>query len=334
MTRLTLVVCISVLGLALPPILVNAQSVATPRAETPADYPRRSVRLLVPFAPGGGTDIIARLTAQKVGDAWGQSVVVDNRAGGGGTIAADLAAKAAPDGYTLLFPSISVALAPALYRKLPYDTEKDLAPVILVAMQQNLLVVHPSLPAKSVKELIALAKSRPGEIRVATGGAGASDHLAMELFRTTAGINLVNVPYKGQTPGTTALMGGEVHMQVSPMASLMPFVKSGKLRALAVTGAARAKTAPELPTIAEAGLPGYEFHVWYALLAPGATPAPIIRRINEGFDRALSAQDVRDRLAEIGIDALGGTTEKFAGFLKTEMRKWAKVIKEAGIQVE
>jgi tripartite-type tricarboxylate transporter receptor subunit TctC len=333
MMRFMLGVCLSVLWLALPAASAHAQSAAIAR-DASADYPRRSVRLLVPFAAGGGTDIIARVVARKVSDAWGQPVVVDNRAGGGGTIAADLAAKSSPDGYTLLLPSISVALAPALYRKLPYDTEKDLAPVILVAVQQNLLVVNPSVPAKSVKELIALAKSKPGEIRVATGGAGASDHIAMELFRTIAGINLVNVPYKGQAPGTTALLGGEVQMQISPMASLMPLVKSGKLRALAVTGGTRASTAPELPTIAEAGLPGYEFRVWYALLAQGATPRPIIRKINEAFDRALAAQDVRERLAEMGIEALGGSTEQFSLFLKNEIKKWTKVIKDAGIQVE
>ena len=329
MTHLTLRVCVSMLWLALPSIPVNAQSVATS-----ADYPRRSVRLLVPFAPGGGTDIIARLTAQKVSEAWGQPIVVDNRSGGGGTIAAQLAATSVADGYTLLMPSISIAYAPAVYSKLPYDTEKDLTPVILVATQQNLLVVHPAVPAKSVVELIALAKSKPGEIRVATGGAGASDHLAMELFRASAGISLVNVPYKGQVPGTNALIGGEVHMQISPMASLYPHVTSGKLRGLAVTGSARAKTAPELPTIAEAGLPGYEFYVWYALLVPSATPRPIVRKINESFDRALNSPDVRDRLAAIGIDALGGTSEKFAAFLKSEMRKWAKVAKEANIRVD
>lgn len=334
MKQLTLGVCISVLWLALPSVPVNAQSVATQRAETSADYPRRSIRLLVPFAAGGGTDIIARVTAQKVSEAWGQPIIVDNRAGGGGTIAADLAAKSAPDGYTLFLPSISIALAPALYRNLPYNTERDLAPVILVATQQNLLVVNPSVPAKSVADLIALAKSKPGQIRVATGGAGASDHLATELFRSTAGITLVNVPYKGQVPGTNALMGGEVQMQISPMASLLPLVKSGRLRALAVTGSARARTAPELPTIAEAGLPGYEFYVWYGMLVQAATPAPIVRKINESFNRALTAPDVRDRLEEIGIDPLGGTSAKFAAFLKAEMSKWAKVIKDADIHVE
>jgi tripartite-type tricarboxylate transporter receptor subunit TctC len=274
------------------------------------------------------------VTAQKVSDAWGQPIVVDNRSGGGGTIAAQLTATSVADGYTLLMPSISIAYAPAVYSKLPYDTEKDLTPVILVATQQNLLVVHPAVPAKSVKELIALAKSKPGEIRVATGGAGASDHLAMELFRASAGISLVNVPYKGQVPGTNALIGGEVQMQISPMASLYPHVTSGKLRGLAVTGSARAKTAPELPTIAEAGLPGYEFYVWYALLAPAATPRTIVRKINESFDRALNSPDVRDRLAAMGIDALGGTPEKFAMFLKSEMRKWAKVAKDANIRVD
>ncbi len=306
---------------------------AQPAAPRATDYPQRSVRLLVPFSPGGGTDIIARVTAQKVSEAWGQPIVVDNRSGGGGTIAAQTVASALPDGYTLLLPSISIAYAPAIYNKLPYRTE-DLAPVILVATQQNLLVVHPAVPAKSVMELVALAKAKPGEVRVATGGAGASDHLAMELFRLHAGVNLVNVPYKGQVPGTNALIGGEVQMQISPMASLYPHVTSGKLRGLAVTGSARARTAPELPTIAEAGLTGYEFYVWYALLVPVATPPAIVSKINDSFNRALNAPEVKDRLAAMGIDALGGTQEKFATFMKSEMRKWAKVAKEANIRVD
>ena len=312
---------------------VLAQSGAPQKSNAATNYPQRSIRLLVPFAPGGGTDIIARVTAQKAGDLWGQPIVVDNRSGGGGTIAAQTVATAVADGYTLLLPSISIAYAPAVYNKLPYNTD-DLVPVMVIATQQNLLVVNPSVPVKSVLELIALARAKPGEIRVATGGAGASDHLAMELFRVSAGLNLINVPYKGQVPGTNALIGGEVQMQISPMASLYPHVTSGKLRGLAVTGSVRAKTAPELPTIAEAGLAGYEFYVWYALLAPKGTPAPVIAKINEGFNRALAAPEVRDRLASIGIDALGGTQEKFAAFLQTEMRKWTKVAKDANIRVD
>jgi len=312
---------------------VLAQSGAPQKSNAATNYPQRSIRLLVPFAPGGGTDIIARVTAQKAGDLWGQPIVVDNRSGGGGTIAAQTVATAVADGYTLLLPSISIAYAPAVYNKLPYNTD-DLVPVMLIATQQNLLVVNPAVPVKSVLELIALARAKPGEIRVATGGAGASDHLAMELFRVSAGLNLINVPYKGQVPGTNALIGGEVQMQISPMASLYPHVTSGKLRGLAVTGSVRAKTAPELPTIAEAGLAGYEFYVWYALLAPKGTPAPVIAKINEGFNRARAAPEVRDRRASIGIDALGGTQEKFAAFLQTEMRKWTKVAKDANIRVD
>jgi tripartite-type tricarboxylate transporter receptor subunit TctC len=318
----------------LPAGLAVAQSAAKQEMVGATTYPQRSIRLLVPFSPGGGTDIIARVTSLKVSDAWGQPIVVDNRTGGGGTIAAQTVATAVADGYTLLMPSISIAYTPAIYSKLPYDTDKDLVPVMLIATQQNLLVVNPSVPVKSVLELVALAKAKPGEIRVATGGAGASDHLAMELFQMSAGLKLVNIPYKGQVPGTNALIGGEVHMQISPMASLYPHVQSGKLRGLAVTGSARARTAPELPTIAEAGLPGYEFYVWYALLAPAGTPRPVISKINEGFNRALNAPEVRDRLASIGIDALGGTQEKFAAFLKSEMSKWSKVAKQANIKVD
>ena len=298
-------------------------------------FPAKPITIIVGSSPGSTTDGLARAAGIEITRETGQAVIVDNRAGAFGGIAAQAVARAAPDGYTLFITTNTTQAAnPHLLKKLPYDPIKDFAPVGRMVQGYMLMVVNPSVPVKSVIELIALARAKPGEIRVATGGAGASDHLAMELFRVSAGLNLINVPYKGQVPGTNALIGGEVQMQISPMASLYPHVTSGKLRGLAVTGSARAKTAPELPTIAEAGLPGYEFYVWYALLAPKGTPAPVIAKINEGFNRALAAPEVRDRLASIGIDALGGTQEKFAAFLQTEMRKWTKVAKDANIRVD
>ena len=297
-------------------------------------YPDKPIRLIVPFAPGGGSDIIARLLAQKVATAWGQAVVVDNRGGGGSTIGTSMVARAVPDGYTILLTSISVAYLPALYSKLSYDTEKDLDPVTLLVTQPNLLVVHPAVPAQSVAELIALAKSRPGEIRYGSAGSGSSGHLAAELFRTTAGIDMVHVPYKGGGPAVPALIAGEVHVVILGMATLLPHVRSGRVRALAVTGATRAKGVPELATIAEAGLPGAEYETWYGLLAPAGTPSAIISKLNETFNRALAAQDVQERLAGIGVEPLGGTQQKFAAYLKSEIKKWTTVVRGANIRID
>ncbi len=326
--------CASVLWLIVQSGPADAQSTQTSRPEASSHYPRKSVRLVVPFAPGGGTDIIARLLAQKLGEAWGQSIVVDNRGGGGGTIGTNIAAKSAPDGYTILLTSVSVAYLPAIHRKLPYDTEKDLVPVVLVVTQPNLLAVHPNLPAKSVAELINLAKAKPGEIRYASGGSGSAPHLATELFRATANISLVHVPYKGGGPAITGLLAGETHMFIAGLASLLPHVKAGRLRSLAVTGVTRAKAVPELPTVAEAGLPGFDFDTWYGLLVPARTPGPVIGKLNEEFNRVLAARDVQERMAGVGVDPLGGTQEKFAAYLKAEIRKWTAVVREAGIQVE
>ena len=250
-------------------------------------WPDKPVRMVVPFAPGGGSDIVARLLAQKTGALWNQSVVVDNRGGGGGVAGTNTVAKSAPDGYTLLLTSISIAYAPALYNALPYNTERELAPCVLLVVQPSILGVHPALPAKNVAELIALAKARPAEIRYSSGGAGSAPHLAAEIFRSTAGIQLTHVPYKGGGAIVTAVLAGEVQMLFAGVASLMPHVKAGRLRALAVTGTARSKAAPDLPSIAEAGLPGAEFDGWYGLLLPAATPREIVARINADFNRVL-----------------------------------------------
>lgn len=297
-------------------------------------YPDKPVRMLVPFAPGGGSDIVARLLAQKTGALWNQSVVVDNRGGGGGVAGTNAVAKSAPDGYTLLLTSISIAYAPALYGSLPYDTERELAPCILLVVQPSILGVHPALPVKSVAELMALAKARPGEIRYSSGGGGSAPHLAAEIFRSTAGIQLTHVPYKGGGAIVTAVLSGEVQMLFAGVASLMPHIKAGRLRALAVTGTTRSKAAPDLPSIAEAGLPGAEFDGWYGLLLPAATPRDIVARINSDYNKVLAASDVQERLLASGFEPLGGTPQKFADYLRSETRKWTKVVRDANIRIE
>ena len=297
-------------------------------------YPDKPVRMLVPFAPGGGSDIVARLLAQKTGVLWNQSVVVDNRGGGGGVAGTNAVAKSAPDGYTLLLTSISIAYAPALYGSLPYDTERELAPCVLLVVQPSILGVHPALPVKSVAELIALAKTKPGEIRYSSGGGGSAPHLAAEIFRSTAGIQLTHVPYKGGGAIVTAVLSGEVQMLFAGVASLMPHIKVGRLRALAVTGTTRSKAAPDLPSIAEAGLPGAEFDGWYGLLLPAATPRDIVARINADYNKVLAAADVQERLLVSGFEPLGGTPQKFADYLRSETRKWTKVVREANIRID
>jgi len=297
-------------------------------------WPDKPVRMVVPFAPGGGSDIVARLLAQKTGALWNQSVVVDNRAGGGGVAGTNTVAKSAPDGYTLLLTSISIAYAPALYSALPYNTERELAPCVLLVVQPSILGVHPALPVKSVAELVALAKTKPGEIRYSSGGAGSAPHLAAEIFRSTAGIQLTHVPYKGGGAIVTAVLAGEVQMLFAGVASLLPHVKAGRLRALAVTGTTRSKAAPELPSIAEAGLPGAEFDGWYGLLLPAATPRDIVARINADYNKVLAAADVQERLLASGFEPLGGSPQKFAGYLQAETRKWTKVVRDANIRIE
>ena len=304
------------------PAVVHAQT----------DYPRKTIRLVVPSAPGGGTDLIARMIAQKVSEAWGQPVIVDNNSGGATTIGTNIVAKSAPDGYTLLMTTANFAFIPAIYSRLPYDPEKDFIPIVVTVTQFDCLAVHPGVPARSVMELIALAKSKPGEVRYGSGGSGSVGHLAAELFRSLANINLAHVPYKGTGPVTTAAISGEVHMLIANIASLLPYVKAGRLRALAVTGARRARIVPDLPTIAESGLPGYAFENWYGLWAPAGTPPAVVRKINEEVNRALASTALQARFAEVGIETMGGTAEKFAAYLASEIKKWGKVARDAGIK--
>ena len=299
-----------------------------------ADYPRKTIRLVVPSAPGGGTDLIARILAQKLSEAWGQPAIVDNVAGGATTIGTHAVAKAAPDGYTLLMTTANFVFVRTIHTRLPYDPDKDFAPVIVTVTQSDGLVVHPSVPARSVAELIGLAKSKPAEIRYGSGGNGSVGHFAAELFRALAGVKLGHVPYKGTGPAVTAAISGEIHMLIANIASLRPFIKTGRLRALAVTGAHRARIVPDLPTIAEAGVPGYEFDNWYGLWAPAATPGVVVNKINEEVNRALASPAVLERFTESGIESLGGSPAKFAAYLAAETKKWSAVARDAGIKVD
>ena len=297
-------------------------------------YPSKPIRIIVPYTPGGPTDILARAVAQSMNEAWGQPVIIDNKPGASGNLGTALVAKAPADGYTLASVGISYSVAPALESKLGYDPIKDLTPIALMASVNNLLVVHPSLPAKSVKELIAFSKARPNEVSFASGGPGGAQHLAGELFNSLAGIHLQHIPYKGSAPGLVALIGGEVIVGFTDMLITLPHVKSGKLRALAVTGGTRSNLIPDLPTVNEAGLKGYAVTAWFGLLAPTGTPAEIINQLNAETVKSLKTPQMKERLAAIGADAAAGSTADFSAFLKNEMAKWAKVVKAAGIRGE
>ncbi len=297
-------------------------------------YPERPIRVIAPFPAGGGVDIIARLIGQGLSDAWGQPVVVDNRSGAGGSIGTHLAAKAAPDGHTMVLGSVgSVTFVPALYSKLPYDPQKDFTPISLVAIQPFVMTAHPSLPAGSLKEFIALAKSRPNEIRYGSTVGGAS-HLGIELLQLMSGIALVHVPYKGLAPATTAQLSGEIHVQLVGVALVLPHIKSGRLKAFAVGGAKRARVVPELPTISEAGVPGYEFDVWYGMLFPAGPPRAILKKANEEIVRLLKSPAMEKRFETMGLEPLGSTPEEFAARIEREIPKWAKIVKAAGISVQ
>lgn len=298
------------------------------------DYPARPVRLLVPNPPGGGSDAVARILAQKLTERFSQQFVVDNRAGGGGIIANETVARANLDGYTLLLAFIGpVAISPAL-TKVPYDSVKDFAPVALTAAGQYMLVLHPSVPAKSLKDFVAYAKANPGKINYASAGNGSPLHLAAELFKSRAGINMTHIAYKGGGPATAAILAGEVQAVFGSLTSAIPQVRAGKLTALGVTGAARSPLAPEFATIAELGFPGFEITSWYGVLAPARTAPVIITRLNGALNEALRAKDVIDSLRRQGLDATGGTPELFAAHIKSELAKWAKVVKDGNIRAD
>jgi tripartite-type tricarboxylate transporter receptor subunit TctC len=297
-------------------------------------YPARPIRLVVPAAPGGGTDISARVLAEGLGSALGQTVVVDNRAGAGTVLGADIVSKATPDGYVLLISPNSLAFNAALYRKLPYDTLRDFAPISLVADQPNILVTHPSLPARSFQEFVALGRSQPGKLVYASGGIGVGSHLAMELLLLSQKLELVHVPYKGVGPALTALLGNEVSALLSTFASALPHVKSGRLRALGVTSAQRAPALPDTPTIAESGVPGYEYGTWYGLLAPAGTPRAIVARLSRATAEVLDSRKIAERLVSQGLTPTPSTPARFAAHLKTETERWTRVVREAKIPLQ
>ena len=316
-------------------LAVNISSAQVSSTTPTPSYPTKSIRLLVGFAPGGGTDVTARLFAQKFSESMGQTVLVDNRAGAGGNIATDLTAKAAPDGYTLLMTVSSHAINVSLYSKLPYDPVRDFAPVSVVAVAPNILTAHPSVPVVSLRDLVTLAKAKPGEITYGSPGSGTAQHLAMELFRSMAGIKLVHVPYNGGGPSTAAALGGQVQLLASSLPTALPHVRGGKLRALGVTSAQRSPLAPDLPTVTEAaGLPGYEATVWYGMLAPAATPVPIINKLNAEIERLLRLRDVQERLTNLGFEPHRNTPEQFAQLIKSDIVKWAKVVRESGAKAD
>jgi tripartite-type tricarboxylate transporter receptor subunit TctC len=288
-------------------------------------YPARPVRLIVPYASGGGVDIMGRIIAAKAAERLGAQMIVENRGGGGTIIGTEAVAKAAPDGYTLLFANPALAAAPALNANLPYDTLKSLAPVIMVAASFNVLVAHPSLPVKSVKDLVALARSKPGQLNYASAGDGSAIYLAMAMFQNTAHIELVHIPYKGAGPALIDVVGGQVPMMFIASPPAVGFISAGKLRGLGVSSARRLAILPDIPTIAESGYPGFEVNNWYSVMAPADTPSAIIARLNAEINAILAAPEVRERIAALGAEPAGGTPEQFGRQLKVEMAAWAKV---------
>jgi tripartite-type tricarboxylate transporter receptor subunit TctC len=294
-------------------------------------YPNKAVRLVVPMAPGGGNDTIARMIGQKVGANLKQQIAVDNRAGAGGLIGAEIVAKAPPDGYTLLLGNVAVmTIIPNVQKKMPYDSLKDFDPVSLIASAPLLVVVHPSVPARTVKQLIALAKAKPDSLNFASNGVGSSTQLATEMFKMMTGTKMIHVPYKGLTPAMTDLISGQVQLMFSSAVAMMPHVKAGRLRAIAMTGAKRSSAIPDVPTVAEAGVPDYEAGSWYGIVAPAGTPRPIIEMLNREVVAATKSPDILERLTAEAVLAVGSTPEEFAAYIKKEHARIGKVIRESG----
>ncbi len=312
---------------ALAPVLAGAQDPSTGSGQA---YPVKPIRFIV----GPGPDVLARIIGQKLTDAWGQQVLVDQRPGAGGIIAADSVAKSPADGYTLLLSTGTYTTIPSLYAKVPYDFVRDLAPVTLLAQLPFLLVAHPSVPVKNVQELVQLARARPGQLNYASSGNGTTAHLAGEMLKSMAKINIVHVPYKGTVPGVVDLIAGQVHIMFAIIQSSLPYVQAGKLKALAVSGSKRSSSAPAVPTISESGVPGYEFISWNGVHAPAATPKPVTGKLNSELLRTIALPDVKEKMFGLGMDVAGGTPEEFGALVKSDIAKWAKVIREAGIKVE
>jgi len=298
-------------------------------------YPAKAIRMVVGFPPGGGTDIIGRIVAQKLSDAVGQQVIVDNRGGASGQLAAEIVAKSAPDGYTIMMVHIAaIAILPSLISKLPYDPQKDFAPISLAAIGPNLLVVHPSVPVHTVKELIALAKARPGQLQYASPGAGTVQHLAGELFKLQAKVDILHVPYKGSGQSIVDLIAGQVHMDFDAIPPVINYVRQGKLRAIAVTSAKRSQQLPDIPTIEESGVPGFDMSTWWGLVAPAAVGKDVVGKLAGETVKLLKQPDVREKIAFVGADPVGNSPEEFAAFIRSETEKYARIVKAANIKID
>jgi tripartite-type tricarboxylate transporter receptor subunit TctC len=298
-------------------------------------YPSRPIRIVVPFAPGGSADFVARLLGQSLADSWGQQVIVDNRPGASGMIGNELVARSTPDGYTLTIGTLGpFAVNQTLFAKVPYDNVKDFAPITLTGISSHILVAHPSIAVESVNDVIALARAKPGQLAFASSGTGNATHLTFELFKARAGIDIVHVPYKGGGPAMADLLGGQVSFSFASMPSALPFVQAGRLRAIAVSGAQRSPLFPQVPTVAEAALPGFASEDWQGILAPAKTPGNIITKLNHEIARVLAGQDVKAKLAAAGFDARTSTPQWFAEFIQSETLKWAKLLKQSGIKAE
>lgn len=312
---------------------ITALALATGVAHAQPHYPSKPVRMVIPYAPGGGVDIVGRFIGAKLAEEYKQQFIADNRMGGGGTVGNDIVAKAPADGYTLLAMNSALTYLPALYPKAPYDTLRDFAPITLIGTTPSVLVVNPAVPAKSTRELIALMKAKPGQINYAAG-VGGTLHLAVALFEDMAGVKGTLIPYKGGGPALIDTVGGQVQMMIVPVVSAIGHIKSNRLRALGVSGARRSPMLPEVPTIADTGVPGYEYLTWYGLLAPAATPKPIIAKLNQSVAQALAGAELRDRFAQQGVEVEASTPEQFSALLRKEIPRWAQIIKAAKIQGE
>jgi len=332
-TPLRIVRIISAITLVLSAAAAGTAGAQAPSTGTGAAYPAKPIRIIAPFAPGGATDILARLVAQRLTEALGQQAIVENRAGGGSVIGTELAAKAAPDGHTLLMVSTSTVTLPSLRRKLPYDTLRDLTTVTQLVSSPNLLVVHPSLPVRSVRELVALARARPDQIAFGSGGNGTSTHLGAEILGIMAGVRMTHVPYKGAAPATVALLSGEVSWQLSAILSTMPHISARKLRAIAVSSANRSSVLPDVPPVADT-LPGFEASPWTGVSVPAGTPREIIVRLQQEIAKGFNAPETRERLARDGNEVVTSTPEEFDTFFRAQIVKWEKVIRDANIRVD
>jgi len=315
-------------------VLTAALALTVPQTAQAQAYPSKPIRLVLPFPAGGPTDIVGRILGQKLSEALGQPVVQDNRPGAGGNLGADQVAKSPPDGYTLLLSSPSISISPSLYKKMPYDPQKDLAPISLIAGIPNVMLVHPSVPAKTLKEFVALAKARPGKLNFGSGGAGTTNHLASELLKTLTKTDIVHVPYKGSNQAMLALLGGEVDMVVIAVPPALPQIEAGRVRPLAVLNENRVATLPKVPTSKEAGIDNFVVPVWYGILVAGNTPRDIVNRLNTELGKIVAMPDVKERLAAAGVEPYHSTPERFASFIKSEAVRYGQVIKNAGIQPE